>query len=322
MTEKIRFGIIGCGGIAARFANALKKSDCAELYACAARDPERARAFAGAHGAALACESYEALIRDGKVQAVYIATVHTAHAAVARQCLRAGKPVLCEKPFFVNGEEAEETVALAREKQVLMMEGFWTRTQPAFLKAREWIREGRIGRLTLIRAAFCFANPCTERTKHGRLWDPALGGGALLDAGVYPYEYVTGLMGGEPDDVRTSVVRGPTGVDATVAMALRYDSGVLADCLASIEGRADTAATLSGTEGFILQEYFPGCRRTQLYGNGGELLETFEDPEEEGFVHEIAHFVRCLREGRTESDLIPLRDTLAFARFADRVLRG
>ena len=318
--EKLRIGILGCGGIGHRFADALARTEEAELVACAARELSRAEAFTQMHGGtAKAYGSYEELVQDPQVQAVYIATVHTAHAQAARLCIEAGKAVLCEKPFFVNGREAEEVIALAREKKVLVMEAFWTRLMPAFQKAKEWIREGKIGQLTLIRGAFCFPMPVNEYTVHHRLLDPAVGGGALLDVGVYPYEYVTGLMDGPPDRMHTSVQFGPTGVDASVAMTLEYDCGVLADCLVSIAGFMDDTGIISGTEGYIKQYYFPGCKKTELY-HGYDLVETFEDPEEEGFVHEINHFAGLYREGKTESPVIPLADTLDFARRIEGIL--
>lgn len=320
MMDKLRFGIAGCGNIAARFAGALAKSEAAELYACAARDKERAAAFAEKHGAAACYGSYEELIADENVQAIYIATVHTTHAEIAKKAILAGKAVISEKPFFVGAKEAEETIALAREKKVLMMEGFWTRTMPAYLKAKEWIAEGKIGDLTMIRAAFCFNMPNFGPFKNSRIWDPSVGGGALLDAGVYPYEYVTGIMGCRPIEMKTLVQRVPSGVDGTVTMSMRFPGGVIADCLTSVCGYMDSESVLSGTKGYIKQYYFLGCRKTELYVGREGLVETFEDPEEEGFVHEIAHFVDLYRSGRTESDLIPLDDTLDFARTAEEIL--
>lgn len=316
---RIKFGILGCGSIAARFAKALALSEDAELTACAARDEARAQAFAAEHGGK-AYGSYEALLADPEVQAVYIATVHTTHAALAQMAIRAGKAVISEKPFFVNGREAEETIAMAREKGVLVMEGFWTRTMPAYLKAKEWIQEGKIGEIKLIRAAFCFNMPYDEQWKNHRLWNPEVGGGALLDAGVYPYEYVTGIMDGPPISVKATVSRAPTGVDGAVAMTLEYP-GVIANCLTAINGYMDDVAVLSGSKGYIKQYYFLGCRRTELYQGRGELVEVFEDPQEEGFVHEITHFCGLLRDGKTESELIPLGDNLDFAKRAEAILQ-
>lgn len=318
--EKIRFGIIGCGVIAARFAGALQKSEDAVPYACAARSLARAAAFSREYGAEKAYGSYEDLINDPGVQAVYIATVHTTHAQIAQCAIDAGKPVISEKPFFINGKDAAETIKLAREKGVLMMEGFWTRTLPAYRKTKEWLRNGRVGDVTLIRAAFCFPMPLNDETRMHRLWNPEVGGGALWDAGVYPYEYATGIMEKAPSEMQTMIQWSATGVDATVAMTMRWPGGTIADCLTSINGYMDDTAVISGTEGYIKQYHFLGCRKAELYLNSGELVEAYEDPEEEGFVHEIAHFAELYRSGKKESDLIPLHDTLDFAIKSEEIL--
>lgn len=318
--KKVKFGIIGCGTIAARFAKALEKSPLAELYACAARDQDKADSFAAAHGAKAAYGSYRELVNDPAVEAVYIATVHTTHAAAAELCILAGKPVLCEKPFFVNEAEAQKVIALSKEKNVLIMEAFWSRTVPAYLKVKEWLRNGRIGDIRFIQAAFCFNVPYNEHTKNHRLFRPEVAGGALLDAGVYPYQYVTGIMDGPPDDIRFMVQRAPTGVDATVAMTLQYNSGVIAECLASIEATADSTAVISGSSGLIRQHNFVGSRKCELFDAAGTLVDAYEDPEEEGFVHEIAHFVDLMHAGKIESNLIPLTDNLDFIRTAERIL--
>lgn len=315
----IKFGIIGCGGIAARFAKALAASKEASLYACAAREQSRAEAFARAHGAEKAYGDYQSLLGDEKVDAVYIATVHTAHAQNARDCILAGKPVLCEKPFFVSAREAREVVTLARERQVLTVEAFWTRMLPAFRKVKEWIDGGKIGGVQLIRVAFCFCMPYREEMRRHRLWDPRQGGGALLDLGVYPYEYVTGLMGGPPLKLYSATLPGPTGVDLTVSMTLKYKAA-LAECLASMGGWMDDTAVISGTNGYIKQPKFWGSREAELYDASGSLVERFYDPEEEGFVHEITHFAELVRSGATESPLIPLRDTLDFAQRVEGIL--
>ena len=127
-------------------------------------------------------------------------------------------------------------------------------------------------------------------------------------------------MGRAPDSFFWALDRGPSGVDVSVAMTLKYDSGTLAQCTASITASLDTVAVLSGTEGHITQDYFVGSRRCALYDRAGTLIEQFEDPEPEGFVHEIAHFAQLFRSGRTESDLIPLSDNLDFVRAAERIL--
>lgn len=320
--EKIKFGIIGCGSIAARFAKALAKSPVAELYACAARDQSKADAFAAEHGAEKAYGDYQALVNDPEVQAVYIATVHTTHASSAKMCIEAGIPVLCEKPFFINEAEAKEVIAFAKERNVLIMEGFWSRLVPAYHKVKEWIKDGRIGDIRTIQAAFCFNVPYNDMTKNSRLFKPETAGGALLDAGVYPYQYVTGIMDGPPDEFSFTLRRCQTGVDGTVAMTLKYKNGVIAQCLTSIESSADSTGVINGSEGSIKQYYFVGSRKCELLDRRGNVIECYEDPEEEGFVHEIAHFVELMKTGKLESDLIPLADNLDFMRKCDIVLNS
>ena len=320
--EPVKFGIIGCGKIAVRFSKALKRSPEAVLAACAARESGRAEAFAKEHGIPKAYGDYQSLLEDEEIQAVYIATVHTTHAGIAQACIRAGKAVLSEKPFFTNGKEAAETIALARKSRVLVMEGFWTRTMPAYLKVKEWIREGRIGHIRVIRAAASFMLPYTEDTKKNRLWDPALGGGAMLDMGVYPYEYVTGIMDGPPEKVNYTVQMSEAGVDTIAVMTLSYP-GAIADCATSITAFTDNTATISGDTGYIKQYRFTGSRKCELYDFSGKLLDSYEETEEEdGFVHEIAHFTQLFHAGKTESDLIPLEHTLDFARQAEKILEA
>ena len=318
---KVKFGIIGCGVIAARFAEALKQSGTAQLCSVAARDPERAAAFARQHEAIRSYGSYKKLLEDPEVECVYIATVNSTHAAIAEMCIAAGKPLICEKPFFMSLEEGKRVIAAAREAGVLIMEGMWSRCIPAYHIVRQWISEGRIGDIRLIRAAFCFPMPYTKETENNRLFDPATGGGAFLDVGVYPYEYVTGIMNAKPDECRFMKVLGPTGVDLSVGMLLKYNSGVIADCLTSIAGFMDEDAMVSGSTGYILQKHFYGSRRCELYDNHSHLLDSFDDPVEDGFVHEIRHFCEMLREGRLESSNIPLTDTLDFTAVYERILQ-
>lgn len=320
MGKTVKIGILGCGEIAARFAGALAKSEDAELFGCAARNPEHAETFAKEHGGK-AYASYAELLGDPEIQAVYIATVHTTHAEIARQAILAGKAVLCEKPFFVNSKDAREVIALAKERNVLIMEGFWTRTQPAYQKAMEWVRAGKIGELRLIRAAFCFSMPFNEETKNHRLWNPDVAGGAMWDAGVYPYEFVTGVVGEGPIELHATIDRAPTGVDRTVAFQMKFQNGVIADCMTSIGGGANLHGVIGGTEGYIVLHHFIGSRKAELYRGMGELTKVFEDPEEEGFVHEIAHFAELLRAGKTESEINPLALTLDFTEHAEELLK-
>ncbi|MDO4458540.1 MAG: Gfo/Idh/MocA family oxidoreductase [Clostridia bacterium] len=317
--SKMKYGIIGCGVIAKRFSTALAKSATSELYACAARDKDRAEAFAKGNGAKVAYGSYEELIADPEVDAIYIATIHNKHAKIAEMCINGGKPVICEKPFFVSGEEADRVITLAKEKNVLIMEAFWTRMQPSYLKIKEWIKDGKIGDITMIYAAFAFCVPYNEQTKNSRLFLPETAGGALLDVGVYPYEYITGIMEGEPEEFLYCVDRFRTGVDGSVAMIMKYP-GCIATGLTSITATLDTNAEICGNNGRIKHYYFPGGKKAELFNQQGEIVETFTDDEDEGFVYEVEHFTELIRSGKKDSDMIPLKDVRAFAYQVDKIL--
>jgi predicted dehydrogenase len=315
---KTKFGILGCGGIAARFAAALKLSENGELYAAAARDEARARAFVERHGGMKAYGSYLELIEDENVEIVYISLVHSVHFEAAKLCVEHGKSVICEKPFFITEREAVELAALAKEKNVLIMEAMWTRCLPCFQKAREWAQSGAIGDVRLIDAAFCFNFPYDP--KH-RLYDPETAGGALLDAGVYPYEFITGILGEKPAEIKAVARRAPNGVDETIVMSLRFDGGALASAIASMGVRASETAHIYGTNGSIRVERFLRSRKCERLNEAGEVVERFEDDQEEGFVHEIEHVVDLYRRGLTESPLIPIADSIDFARAAGLILK-
>ncbi len=250
----------------------------------------------------------------------YIALVHTMHYPVILRCIEAGKPVLCEKPMLIHESEAEVIVEEAKKRNVLVMEAFWTRTLPCYRKTKQWIEEGRIGDLRMISADFCFQFPYNEETKNFRLWDQKVGGGALLDAGVYPYLFITGIAGMLPKNVQGFLqMNSERMVDTSVTMELRFEDGVLGLGSASLVSEKSQTATVSGTEGYILVHDFLGSRRTELYDVKDHLLESYSDPQPEGFVHEIKHFVQLFLDKKTESPLIPLTDSADFAAAAEKI---
>lgn len=316
-SNKIRLGIIGCGGISNRMAGAFAHSGEVELCACAARDKSRAEAFADKFGAKKAYGNYEELIEASDVDAIYIGTVHTEHFAAAKKCVEAGKPVLCEKPFFISAKEARELTGLARRHNILIMESMWMRFLPAVQKIREWIRNGRIGELKTIQADFCFDFPYNEKNRNFRLWNPEVAGGALWDAGVYVYEYFTFLVGEHPDRVQ-GIPLWEHGVDAVTALQLHFPSGILATGRCGFYS-SDQTAQITGTEGSIRSKDFWQARTCELYRNN-EMIERFEDAETEGFIYEIRHFANLVRRGKTESPIIPFADMIDFVENAEKIL--
>ena len=314
--KTVRFGIIGLGAIAHQFARVLNTASGVTLAAVAARDFGRAEQFKTQYGATRAYDRYRALAEDPEVEAVYIALTHNFHYEVAKLCLEHGKHVLCEKPFCLRAAEVRELAALAAANQLTLMEAMWTRCLPAFQQARAWVRDGRIGPVRLIQAAFCFNAPYRPE---GRLFNPALAGGALLDVGVYPIEFAMGMLDEHPVQVEAVCHLCATGVDDCTAMSLRFPGGAVAALACGIAGAASTDATVAGAAGRIVVYDFFGTKKCALFDRDNRLLETFERPVAEGFIYEIEHFAGLVRTGTLESPLIPLRDTIACAEVFDRI---
>lgn len=313
---KTKFGMIGCGGIARRFAKALQLSESGELYAAAAREESRAQELIESFGGQKAYGSYLDLILDENVEIVYISLVHNFHYEAAKLCVEHGKPVICEKPFFITENEAVALVNLARAKGVLIMEAMWTRCLPSYLKAKEWVRGGAIGEIKFVDAVFCFRFPFSPQH---RLFSPDTAGGALLDAGVYPYEFITGILDEKPVEIKAVAQKAPTGVDETVSMTMRFESGILANAATSLGVKASETAHIYGTNGYIKVYRFLRSRKCELFNDQDEVVDRFTDDQEEGFVHEIEHVVDLYRRKMTESPLIPLEDNIDFAHSVDLI---
>lgn len=313
-----RFGILGAGGISRRFASVLKECGCAELSAVAARDLDRAAAFAREFGANAAYGDYDALLADPAVDVVYVGLTHNLHADLVRRALLVGKAVLCEKPMAVCAADARALADLAREKNLLLMEGMWTRCMPAVRRATQWVQKGVIGPVRLLRAAFCFDAPFDPQS---RLFNPDLCGGALLDAGVYPIEFAMGILGEHPVETAGVQLPAETGVDAMDLFSMRFPSGAMAELSCSITLSLPTDAVILGARGSIVVRDFLRSTRCELYDNHGDCVATFTEDVEDGFIYEIEHFCALFESGATESPLVPLADTIACAEVFDALLR-
>jgi len=324
----LRWGILGAGAIAKRFCADVRPLSDHALAAVGSRDREKADAFGDQFEVANRHGSYEALVSDPEVDVVYVATPHTFHREHALLALNAGKHVLCEKPFTINLGEAEEVVAAARAKGLFLMEGMWSRCFPIMAKAREVARSGAIGRPRLIEADFGFrggkmgdGGVLEGVNAEGRLHNPDLGGGALMDVGVYPVSLAM-MFFGAPDDVAALATLGSTGVDENTGMLLHFPGGEMGVLHTSIQVSTVQKATVLGTDG-RLEIHSPWWKPSVLtvYRNGQEP-ERHEMPYEGGgFQFEAMHVAECLRAGRTESEIVPLDDTLAVMRTLD-TLRG
>ena len=239
----MKLGIIGAGHIAIKMARTLagKPQGC-ECYAVASRDLEKARAFASEHGIPKAYGSYKELVEDPEVDIVYIATPHSFHHEHTRMALECGKPCLVEKAFTMNAREAEDLVNISESMGVFLTEAIWTRYLPMSHKVAELLNEGIIGEPKLLRASLCY--PVTHKE---RIQRPELGGGALLDLGVYVLNFARMYFGTDIVKTATSCVTGPTGVDLQESISLTYGDGRMANLQASALCINDRQGIISGT---------------------------------------------------------------------------
>jgi predicted dehydrogenase len=311
----IRWGILGAGGIAGKFAADLIRTPGNTLAAVGARQPDRAAGFAARFGAPRSYGSYRELVDDPGLDVVYIATTHPGHHEQALMTIGAGKAVLIEKPVCLNARDAREVFQAAAGAGVFAMEAMWMRTNPLIRKAQELVAGSAIGELASVRAEMGLGQPYDPTH---RLYDLANGGGALLDLGVYPVTFGWIFLG-RPQSVAVTGALAPTGSDATAAMQWSYPDGRDAQLWCSAPIKAPYRAIVVGTEGWIRAEgrfHRPSALTVMM----GELESRIDDPlgsDTNGYGPEIAEVARCLRAGLTESPLIPAADTIAILELLD-----
>lgn len=312
----IKWGILGTGGIASAFARDLAFAKNTEKAAVGSRTEESAAKFAEEHGVSRAYGSYEELVQDPDVDVIYVATPHPFHKENVMACLRAGKAVLCEKPFTINSGELEEIIQFAREQKLFLMEAMWTKLLPPILKVREWIDRGEIGEVLLVKAEFGFR---ASRDPEGRLFNPALGGGALLDVGIYPVTFASMIFGPNPEKILSTAHIGETGVDEQFSIIMTYPSGKTASLNGSFRVDLTNEAYIHGTEGSIQIPSFFSAKSATLYKKAVEA-ETFQDDRQSaGYAFEIEEAGRCLRQGLLESPVVPLDESLKIMKLMDEI---
>ncbi|MFI6640070.1 Gfo/Idh/MocA family protein [Streptomyces sp. NPDC050504] len=315
--KTVRWGVLATGGIAAAFTADLKELPDAAVVAVASRTAASAKGFAERFGIERAYGDWASLAADPDVDVVYVATPHSAHLAAARLCLEAGKHVLVEKAFTLNSREAEELVGLARERGLFLMEAMWMYCNPVVRRLKELVDGGAVGEVRTVQADFGLAGPFAP---DHRLRDPALGGGALLDLGVYPVSFAHLLLG-EPDRVQADALLSPEGVDLNTGVLLGWDRGATALLSCSITADTPMTASVTGTEGRIDFErgfFYP--ERLTLHGPDGSDPRTYAiEGDRHSLRYEAAEVMRALRAGETESPLVPLDGSLAVMRTLDAV---
>jgi predicted dehydrogenase len=312
----IRWGILATGTIATRFVQDLRLLPDAEVLAVGSRSAGAAAGFARRHGVPRAYGSWAALAADPELDVVYVATPHSAHDAAARACLAAGRAVLCEKPLTLDRGSSQALIEHARARRLFLMEAMWTRCDPLVRRMLALVADGAIGEVTSVHSDFGVAGPFPPTH---RMRARSLGGGALLDLGVYPVT-IAHLLLGVPDEIRAWARLGDDGVDENTAVILGYASGALASLSCGIVGDTGVTATITGTHGRI--DLPPGFYRPTRFTlhRAGAPPEVVGGPSVGGgYQHEAAEVQRCLRAGKLESSLVPHAATLEVMSILDAI---
>lgn len=308
-----RIGIIGAGHIAEKMAATINGMPEAEAYAVASRQYGKAAAFAGRFGFAKAFGSYEALVEDPDVDLVYVATPHSLHYDHVRLCLGHGKAVLCEKSFMANAREAEEVTRISEENNVFLAEAIWTRYMPFRKTLRDIVDSGAIGRPMMLSAHLGY--PVADKE---RLVRPELGGGALLDLGVYAINFALMMFGNDIADITSSCTKSDTGVDLQNSIIFRYADGRIADLQSTALCASDRQGIVCGDRGYIVCDNINNMLKADLYDAGHALVGTYNAPAQiTGFEYQVRACIDAIREGRNETQYMPHSETLRVMKIMD-----
>ncbi|MEQ8768258.1 MAG: Gfo/Idh/MocA family oxidoreductase [Planctomycetota bacterium] len=312
MSAKFRWGILGTGSIANQFADGLEPIEGAELAAVGSRNEDTARAFAEKHGARRHHASYEALAQDGELDAIYVSSPHSFHCENTLLLLEHGQSVLCEKPFAINLSEVHRMIAKAKEKERFLMEAMWTRFNPAIVEMGKLLDAGAIGEPRQVTADFGFRADFDPRQ---RLFNPELGGGALLDVGIYPITFARLVFRQDPESIVSEATIGETGIDEQSAYLFRYEDGGLALLSSAVRTETPHEGVVCGSEGTIrVPRHF--WRPDRLEVNGEERRIPFLG---NGYTHEAMHVMDCVRAGKRESDIMSWSETIAVQKTLDTI---
>jgi len=304
MKKTWNWAILGCGRIAGKFSEDLKLLSNAKLYAAASRNAEKANEFAVKYGYHKAYGNYEDMVRDPEVDIVYIASPHSHHLEHTLLCLDHKKAVLCEKAFALNSRQVKDMINSSYKNNTFLMEAFWTKFQPAFLKAVEIIESGKLGKLKILRSDFAFNGPYDI---NNRLYNLDLGGGSLLDIGIYPVFWALQFLG-KPADIKAVPDFSPTGSEESIAVIFKYPEGQMASLLSSFACKSDTKTEFWCEKGFLR------ISRTGISSTFLEIIDENDKIEKleykynngYGYHLEAEHVMECMDNGLNESSLLPL----------------
>lgn len=315
--EKFRIGIIGAGHIAIKMAHTLNAMHSAEAYGVAARDLAKAEAFAAEHNVAKAYGSYEALADDPDVDLIYIATPHSLHYAHARMCLERGKAVLCEKAFTANAAEAAELIRLSEQRGVFLAEAIWTRYMPFSRTIAEIVWSGAIGTPNMLTAHLGYPVGSVPR-----ILQPELGGGALLDLGVYTLNFASMYFGADIARIDSACTMSETGVDLQDSITLRYNDGRMAVLQATALCANDRHGAISGDRGYIVVDNINNPLHATLCAPDHTVVRTYDAPAQiTGFEYQVQACIDAIGGGRVEPPCMPHAESLRIMRIMDGLRR-
>lgn len=314
----MNLAILGAGRIACTMARTVNGMEDVNLYAVASRSLERAESFAKEYNIEKAYGSYEEMLQDKNVDLVYIATPHSHHCEQIKLCADYGKPVLCEKAFTVTAKEAEEAIAYAKERNILVAEAMWVRYMPMTKTLKEILASGRIGEVIGLTANLGYAIMDKER-----IFRPELGGGALLDLGVYTLNFATTVFGDDVKKIDSSVVKHDTGIDKKEFVNLTYENGEMAGLFNTAETVSDRKGVIYGTKGYIMVDNINNYEAFHIYNQQHELEETIERPEQiTGFEYQVRACKRALEEGKLECEEMPHAHTIKIMQIIEEVRKA
>ena len=315
MFGNFNVGIMGSGNIAGIMAGTINKMKNVRVYAVASRQQVHADVFAGKYGCKKAYGSYADLAADKKVDLIYVATPHSEHYENVKMCLEAGKPVLCEKSFTLNAAQAEELVRIAAEHKVFLAEAMWTRYMPMLTTIREVIGSGIIGEPKTITANLGYVISSKER-----LTNLALGGGALLDVGVYTINFALMIFGHNISKIHSCCTFTETGVDEQNAICLQYYDGKVANLNSSMVSLSDRQGIIYGTKGFAVVENINNFESTSVYDRQYKKVASYKCPKQiSGYEYEVEACIEAIKCGQIECAQMPHSETLRVMRIMDEI---
>ena len=313
----MKVGILGPGSIANSVVYALKTMPEIECYAVASRTPGKAEAFAREHGFQKVYTSYEAMVADPAVELVYVATPHSHHFDHMMLCLTHGKPVLCEKAFTMNAQQARKIQAYSQEHGIFAGEAIWPRYMPSRAIIQNVLNSGMIGKIHTMTANLHY-----DIDHVPRIQDPALAGGALLDVGIYGLSFALTHFGWDIQRIESSVQLTESGVDGMETITIFYRDGRMAVLTHGIYNRSDRKGIFYGERGYIVVENINNPQSVSVYDDNDQLLQHFDVPEQiNGYEYEFAEAVRCIRQGKTEPDSISLEESILTMEIMDKLRR-